>query len=81
MPELDLWGSGRNPREHPSGASKAAAKVEESAATGGPTMESVVSRDNMLRALQAVERHAGRIADCPVISQSAFRNPQSTLPS
>ena len=59
MPELDLWGSGRNPREHTSGASKAAAKVEKSAAIGGPTMESVVARDNMLRALQAVERNAG----------------------
>lgn len=35
--ELELWGSGRNPREHRPGASKAAAKVDKSAATGGPT--------------------------------------------
>ena len=59
MPELDLWGSGRNPQEHGSGASKAAATREKNTATGEATMEAIVARENMLRALRTVERNAG----------------------
>lgn len=59
MPELDLWGSGRNPREHKAGAPKVAAMADQCAATGEATMDAIVSRDNMLRALRAVERNAG----------------------
>lgn len=59
-PELGLWGSGRNLQEHSSkSASKATATEDQETATGRVTMEAIVARDNMLRALHAVERNAG----------------------
>lgn len=60
MPELDLWGSGRNPSEHRIGsASKTASTTDKKAATGAATMEAIVARENMLLAMRAVERNAG----------------------
>ena len=60
MPELDLWGSGWNPRGYGStGASKAAAATEKRNAAGTATMEAVVARDNMKLALRAVEKNRG----------------------
>lgn len=60
MPELDLWGSGRNPRGHRSKrASKPTVATGTKSAAGEATMEAVVARENMLRALRAVERNAG----------------------
>lgn len=60
MPELDLWGSGRNPREHGTkSASKATVMTGKENAAGRVTMESVVARENMLRAMRAVEGNAG----------------------
>ena len=59
-PELDLWGSGRNPRGHRSkSASKPTVATGTKSAAGEATMEAVVARENMLRALRAVERNAG----------------------
>jgi len=60
MPELDLWGSGRNPSEHRSmSASKTAGTTDKKPATGKASMEAIVARENMLLALRAVERNAG----------------------
>jgi hypothetical protein len=60
MPELDLWGSGQNPRGHRSkSASKPTVATGTKGAAGEATMEAVVARENMLRALRAVERNAG----------------------
>jgi RNA-directed DNA polymerase len=60
MPELDLWWSGRNLREHGmASASKDTVKTESRNVAGPVTMEAVVSRENMLRALRAVERNQG----------------------
>lgn len=60
MPELDLWGSGRNPRRHGiESASRVTVGTETRHAAGTATMEAVVSRENMLFALQAVERNQG----------------------
>jgi hypothetical protein len=60
MPELDLWGSGRNPQGHRSkSASNATVATGTKSAAGEATMEAVVARENMLRALRAVERNAG----------------------
>ena len=59
-PELDLWGSGRNPRGHRTkSASKPTVATGTKSAAGEATMEAVVARENMLRALRAVERNAG----------------------
>ena len=60
MLELDLWGSGQNPRGHRTkSASKAAVATGTKSAAGEATMEAVVARENILRALRAVERNAG----------------------
>lgn len=60
MPELDLWGSGRNPRRHGiASASRVTVATETRNAAGTATMEAVVSRENMLLALHAVERNRG----------------------
>jgi group II intron reverse transcriptase/maturase len=60
MPELDLWGSGRNPRRHGiESASRVTVEAETRNAAGTATMEAVVSRENMLLALHAVERNRG----------------------
>ena len=60
MPELDLWGSGRNSQGHRSkSASNATVATGTKNAAGEATMEAVVARENMLRALRAVERNAG----------------------
>ena len=60
MPELDLWGSGRNSQGHRSkSASNATVATRTKNAAGEATMEAVVARENMLRALRAVERNAG----------------------
>ena len=60
MPELDLWWSGRNLREHGiESASRVTVKIESRNAAGRVTMEAVVSRENMLLALRAVERNQG----------------------
>jgi RNA-directed DNA polymerase len=60
MPELDLWGSGRNPRGYRSkSASKATVATGTKSAAGEAMMEAVVARENMLQALRAVERNAG----------------------
>ena len=60
MPELDLWWSGRKRRSHGTeSASRVTAKTEPRNAAGRVTMEAVVSRENMLRALRAVERNQG----------------------
>jgi hypothetical protein len=60
MPELDLWGSGLNPRGHRSkSASKPTVATGTKSAAGEATMEAVVARENMLRALRAVEGNAG----------------------
>ena len=49
MPELDLWGSGRNPRGYRSkSASKATVATGTKSAAGEATMEAVVARENML---------------------------------
>ena len=59
-PEIDLWSSGRNPRGHRSkSASKPAVATGTKSAAGEATMEAVVARENVLRALRAVERNAG----------------------
>ena len=61
MPEIDLWGSGRNPRGHRTkSASKPTVATGTKTAAGEATMEAVVARENMLRALRAVERNAGQ---------------------
>ena len=58
--ELDLWWSGRNLREHGmASASRVTVKTESRNAAGRATMEAVVSRENMLLALRAVERNQG----------------------
>jgi len=60
MPEADLWGSGRNPREQEVGASNTPAPtlgrafLEEQG-----LLEAVVEKENMIRALKAVERNKG----------------------
>jgi len=60
MPELDLWWRGRNLRDHGIGsASRDTVKIEPRNAAGRVTMEAVVSRENMLLALRAVERNQG----------------------
>jgi len=60
MPELDLWGSGRNPRRHGiASASRVTVATETRNAAGTATMEAVVSRENMRLALHAVERNRG----------------------
>ena len=60
MPELDLWGSGRNPRGHRSKSVKTRGRDGNEDAAGEATLEAVVARENMLRALRAVERNAGQ---------------------
>ena len=58
--ELDLWWSGRNLREHGIvSASRDTVRTEPRNAAGRATMEAVVSRENMLLALRAVERNQG----------------------
>ena len=60
MLELDLWGSGRNLRRHGiESASRDTVRTEPRHAAGRATMEAVVSRENMLLALRAVERNQG----------------------
>ena len=60
MPELDLRWSGRKRRSHGiESASRVTAKTESRNAAGRVTMEAVVSRENMLLALRAVERNQG----------------------
>lgn len=60
MPELDLWGSGRNPQRHQiESAPRVTVGTEPRNAAGTATMEAVVSRENMLLALHAVERNRG----------------------
>jgi RNA-directed DNA polymerase len=60
MPEADLWGSGRNPREKQIGASNVPARADKGTRLGGQgLLEAVVERENMLRALAAVERNKG----------------------
>ena len=60
MPEADLWGSGRNPRDTQSGAPNDPATAEKSDRLGEQgLLEAVVERENMLRALAAVERNKG----------------------
>ena len=62
MPELDLWGSGQNPRGHRSkSASKPTVATGTKSAAGEATIEAVVARENMLRALRAVEGNAGSV--------------------
>ncbi len=61
--ELDLWWSRRNLREHGiESASRDTVKTEPRNAAGRITMEAVVSRENMLLALRAVERNHGATA-------------------
>jgi retron-type reverse transcriptase len=58
--ELDLWWSRRNLREHGiESASRVTVKAEPRNAARRVTMEVVVSRENMLLALRAVERNQG----------------------
>ena len=58
--ELDLWWSGRKRRSHGiESASRDTVKTEPRNAAGRITMEAVVSRENMLLALRAVERNHG----------------------
>jgi hypothetical protein len=46
MPELDLWGSGRNPRGHrKTSASNATVETESRTGEGQVTMEAIVARD------------------------------------
>jgi RNA-directed DNA polymerase len=60
MPGIDLWGSGRNPREQKVGASNDPATADKSSRLGGQgLLEAVVERENMTRALLAVERNKG----------------------
>lgn len=60
MPELDLWWSGRKRQSHGiESASKVTVETEPRNAAGRVTMEAVVSRENMLLALRAVERNQG----------------------
>lgn len=60
MPEADLWGSGRNPREQEVGASNTPASTQRKAFLGEQGMlEAVVERENMIRALKAVEGNKG----------------------
>lgn len=60
MPELDLWWSGRKRRSHGiESASRVTVKTESRNAAGRVAMEAVVSRENMLLALRAVERNQG----------------------
>lgn len=60
MPELDLWGSGRNSRRHGiESASRVTVGTGTRNAAGTATMEAVVSRENMLLVLHAVERNKG----------------------
>lgn len=61
--ELDLWWSGRNLREHGiASASRVTVRAEPRNAAGRATMEAVVSRENLLLALGAVERNQGAAA-------------------
>ena len=60
MPELDLWWSGRKRRSHGSeSASRVTVRIEPRNVAGRVTMEAVVSRENLLLALRAVERNRG----------------------
>lgn len=60
MPEVDLWGSGQNPREKQIGASNVPVSAANSCRLGGQgLLEAVVERENMIRALKAVERNKG----------------------
>lgn len=60
MPELDLWWSGRKRRSHGiKSAPRVTVRTESRNAAGRVTMEAVVSRENMLLALRAVERNRG----------------------
>ena len=60
MPEVDLWGSGRNPREEQIGASNVPVRADKGIHLGGQgLLEAVVERENMFRALAAVERNKG----------------------
>ncbi len=60
MPEVDLWGSGRNPREEQIGASNVPVRADGGTRLGGQgLLEAVVERENMFRALAAVERNKG----------------------
>lgn len=60
MRELDLWGSERHLRERRSmGASKPSVKTDQETVAGKVTMEAIVTRENMVLALRAVERNAG----------------------
>ena len=73
MPVLDLWGSGRNPRGHRSkSASKPTVATGTKSAAGEATMEAVVTRENLLRALRAVERNAG-VAGVDVMTTEELR--------
>lgn len=48
MPELDLWGSGRNSRRHGiESASKDTVRTETRNAAGAATMEAVVSQERV----------------------------------
>lgn len=59
-PELDLWWSGRKRQSHGiESASRVTVRTEPRNVAGPVTMEAVVSRENMLRALRAVERNQG----------------------
>lgn len=60
MPEVDLWGNGRNPLDSQRVASNVpAAKVKYSDLKEQGLLEAVVERENMFRALGAVERNKG----------------------
>jgi len=52
-------GSGRNPREHGSGASNVTARTESSYPETRSLMDAVVERENMVSALRRVERNKG----------------------
>jgi len=59
-PEVDLWGSGRNPREKQIGASNVPAAADKGTRLGEQgVLEAVVERENMIRAMVAVERNKG----------------------
>ena len=61
MPEVDLWtSSGRNPRNIAVGASNVPATADKGTRLGEQgVLEAVVERENMIRAMVAVERNKG----------------------
>ena len=68
-------GSGRNPRVYPEGASNPPARRENSNPLGAkPLMESVVERENMVRALRQVKANKGApgVDDMPVESLNGY---------